>query len=173
MAANLEALRDHVRIWRVDPVGHTEALLAVARDAAPTSGLPSVRALADKGESCSRTRLAALVSEVAEEIDLAPATGLQAQDDAVEAMARRLLASEVTPRELTYWVTRVVGLRGGEGSRTFLSLEQEYCDRLGEDVADLDRRVREAAAAFVATAGRPESGSRRTGLLTRFLRRRP
>lgn len=168
----LEHLRDHVRIWQVDPVGHSEALVAAARGAAAVSELPALRRLAEEGAEGSRTRLADLVAATAEELELEPLAGATRQDAAVAAMARRLTAHEVTPRELTYWVTRVVGLRGGDGTRSFLTLEQEYCDRLGEEVTDLDVRVREAAAIFV-TAGETEpSHPGRLGLLARLLRRR-
>lgn len=162
-----QALEDHVRIWQVDPVGHTDTLADVARSVAPESELPALAALRD-ADSMSRTRLAGLVADLADQLGLTALSGVVAQDVAVEAMARRLLADEVTPRELTYWVTRVVGLRGGPASQRFLALEQEYCDRLGEETADLDARVNGTAQDVVTAGGDGPVDADRPGLLARL-----
>lgn len=171
MTPDAQPLEDHVRIWQVDPLGHTDTLVRVAHDTHVTAGLASLTALSEQGEVVSRTRLSALVSALAEELGMEPLTGAEAQEAAVAAMARRVVAGEISPRELTYWVTRVVGLRGGAGAHRFLSLEQDYCDRLGEDVSDLDATVLEEAAALLTPGPSRDSGSPRGGRASRWLRR--
>lgn len=163
-------LEDHVRIWQVDPVGHTDVLVAVAATVPPELVSPALDGLRH-ADSVSRTRLAAMVTELANALDLVSLGGVAAQDAAVAAMARRLLADEVTPRELTYWVTRVVGLRGGLGAQRFLELEQEYCDRPGEGGTDLDGRVRDAARDLLSTASRGDADLGRRGIFARLGRR--
>lgn len=158
-----------MRVWQVDPVGHTETLLRVAREAYAAEDAPSeaLRSLVEEGHDVSRARLGSLVQGLTEHLELEPLTGARAQEAAVAALARRMLAGDVTPRELTYWVTRVVGLRGGRGAQELMGLEQEYCERLGEDVPDLDERVRTVAGRLV-DAGADETGEERTGLLARW-----
>ncbi|MBE7324481.1 hypothetical protein IEQ44_07430 [Nocardioides sp. Y6] len=164
-----QSLEDHLRIWRVDPVGHTETLVRLARRTSSVAGVPSLTAVGEHGEEVSRAGFARLVGALEDALGLEALSGVEAQVAAVQGMVRRLLADEVSPRELTYWVTRVVGLRGGRDAQELMALEEEYCERLGQDVTDLDARVR-AAAERLADAGPEESRGRRTGLLARWRR---
>ena len=153
-------LADALHVWRVDPRGQAEELVAAAaRAVASGVDLPAVRALADATGDESYAVTKALVDDVAEAIEVPTLEGADLQDAAVATMVRRHLAGQVTARELTYWVTRVVGLRATARSHVFLSLEDEYCAYpWGEDeLAALDARVTEAARDFLAA---PEEDGR-------------
>lgn len=166
-------LIDLVHLWRIDPVGHTDALLDTATTLhrhGTTS--PALERLVTDGPGASRGGVHRMVTELAAELGLHDITGEAAQEHALTAATRRFVGGDLTPRELTYWVTRVIGLRGGERGRVFLQLEQEYCDRLGEsDLSDIDSRV--AAEATALAEGRPSlsAAPTRRGLRGLFGRR--
>jgi hypothetical protein len=166
-------LADLLRLWQVDPNGHRELLLDAARTHVATADtVPAVEALATGGEDASRSGFARLVATCLEALGQEPLTGIDLQDSAVAAQARRQLAGAITPRELTYWVTSAVGLRGSARSQPFLTLEQEYCDRLADpDVSDLDDRVRVAAQTFLAGADESETAGGLRQLFAKVLRR--
>ncbi|MFC6152438.1 hypothetical protein [Nocardioides yefusunii] len=167
------ALVDLVHLWRVDPVGHTQPLLETAATlvtAGTTS--PALERLAAEGPDASRGGVHRMVTELQHEMGLGDITGEDAQQLALAAMTRRHITGHVTHRELTYWVTRVIGLRGGESGRIFLQLEQQYCDRLGEaDVTDIDTRVHDEATALAEGRRSPSAPPLKKGLLG-LLRRR-
>ena len=126
---------------------------------------------ADVGAGDSFSSLADAVASVEAELALELLTGEQAQDAAVAAMCRRLLSGVVSPRELTYWVTRIVGWRGSIRTRPLLTLEDDYCDvpLTTAQELDLDDRVRTAAEAFLAgPATEPVSGGGLRAVLRRW-----
>ena len=151
-AAAAAELADALHVWRVDPRGQTEELLAAAARALESGvDLPAVRALAEATGEESYAATSALVDDAAVALSVPTLEGADLQDAAVAAMVRRHLSGRVTPRELTYWVTRVVGLRATARAHVFLSLEDEYCAYPWgeEELAALDARVTEAAHAFL------------------------
>ena len=152
------ALIDVLRLWRVDPRGHSDELAAA---------LPQEV----QGDESFAT-LQRIVEATEERLGLERLTGAAAQDAAVAAMCRRVVEDRLTPRELTYWVTRVIGWRGSARTQALLDFEQAYCDLplTDEDVAALDGRVRTAARYFLVE---PEVDQVRTKRqrVRRFLRR--
>jgi len=165
---------DLLRLWRVDPVGHSDVVIDASRELADAGdGGEAVAALAADGPAASRAGLERLVTAVEAAAGVEPLSGTAAQDAAVGVMARRQLDQMVSARELTYWVTRVVGLRGGPRTQVFLDLEQDYCTRLGDDdVADLDARVAAEAERFLGGADEPEAVERSGQGLRGWLSRR-
>lgn len=152
-------LIDLLRLWRVDPRAHTEELAERFPD--------------DVTGEESFSELGRTVTELEERLRVTPLEGTEAQDAAVAAMCRRLAAGHLTPREVTYWVTHVVGWRGSPRTQPLLALEQDYCAAplSDEEVAELDEQVRSAARDFLAgpaTEVRPKQSRvrrllRRTG----------
>lgn len=162
-------LVDALHVWRVDPRGQADELVAAARRAAAAAPeLVAVRTLAEAHGDESYAATLTLVEAVVAELGVPELDGAALQDAAVGGMARRHLAGRVTARELTYWVTRVVGLRATARAHVFLTLEDEYVSYpWGEsELAALDARVTEAAEAFVA----PEPDLPGTGLGARLRR---
>lgn len=155
-------LADLLHLWRVDPRGHGDELKAAFPD--------------DVRGDESFAALDRIVSDAEDRLGVERLTGVFAQDAAVAAMCRRVVEERLSPRELTYWVTRVVGWRGSVRTQPLLDLEQEYCGRpLSDDELDaLDARVRTAAEVFLSTAdGAGDSGDVRPRLqrVRRLLRR--
>lgn len=169
----LSELTDAVHTWRVDPRGQGGVLVAAAsRAVAAGSDLPAVRALADATGEESYAATKAFVDDVAGALGVPELTGADLQDAAVTAMARRHLAGRVSARELTYWVTRVVGLRATTRSHVFLTLEDEYTAYPWNDdeLAGIDARVTAAARDFL-TPPEPERSRGLKGALGRLRRR--
>lgn len=163
-AADPNELADALQVWRVDPRGQADELVAAAVRAVEAGVDPAaVRELAAATGEESYAATKALVDAVAEVLDVPRTEGADLQDAAVAVMARRHLDGRVSARELTYWVTRVVGLRATARSHVFLTLEDEYCAYPwgDDDLAALDARVGEAAQAFLAA---PQVDQRENGL---------
>ncbi|WP_300682116.1 hypothetical protein [Nocardioides sp.] len=170
---------DLLRLWQVDPVGYADTVLSEAAALVETQiaageSDPTLEALVVEGPESSRLGFGRLVVAVQEAHGIEAFTGITAQDEAVAAAVRQYQADRITPRELTYWVTRVVGLRGGVRTQVFLDLEQAYCARLADDdVSDIDQQVSAASEGFLA-GDAPQAGqgeSRRRGLRGLFSRR--
>ena len=162
----LQALADAVRLWEVDPAGCTEHLVTTGAEWAEPSGSASARALGQLDEDASRTRVRELALALRDELRLTQLEGSDVQDEAVAAMCRRHLAGEVSARELTYWIWRVVGLKGSERCRPFLQFEDEYTRYAAYDCSAIDNDVTAAAEEFVHPGG-PKRRSR----LAKFFRR--
>lgn len=158
-------LTDLLRLCQVDPAWHRDELVEIAQQGARTDEGwgPAVDDLAALGAAAGRVRFAELVQACVTDLGLDVLSGPELQDRAVAAQCRRLLDGRLTERELTYWVTRVVGLRGSSHVQTFLSFEDEYTRFAAYDCSEIDRDVREAAEQFVE----PVAPVRRRGLFRR------
>lgn len=143
---------DAVRLATVDPVGSTAVLVQACRDHLDLTSCPGAAALVEMDEDASLGVIHRKVSALADELGLEPLDGASAQEAAVAAQCRRHLEGTVTARELTYWVWRVVGLRGTERTRPFMSLEDEYTQFAAYDCSAIDADVTTAAQAFLQPA---------------------
>lgn len=152
------ALIDVLRLWRVDPRGHSDELAAALPEEV-------------QGDESFAT-LERIVEATEDRLGLERLTAAAAQDAAVAAMCRRVVEDQLTSRELTYWVTRVVGWRGSSRTQALLDLEQAYCDLplTDEEVAVLDERVRTAARDFLVEPDVAEVRTKRQRV-RRLLRR--
>lgn len=156
-------LVDVVRLWRVDPRAHVEDLVHAVNatlSEVEITGSESFKELDD------------VATRLEESLGVESLTGSELQDAAVAGMCRRLESGDVTPRELTYWVTRVIGWRGSVRTQPLLDLEQEYCNLplTDEEVTALDVRVRTAARDFLLEPEAAEVRPKR-GRVRRLLRR--
>lgn len=160
-------LTDAVRLAQVDPVGSTAHLVEVV-GAAPRAGVGDVLTVAldavrDLDEDVSLGQIHRAVAALHDALQLDVVEGSALQEAAVAAQCRRHLAGELSARELTYWVWRVVGLRGSERTRPFMGFEDEYTRYAGYDCTAIDADVTTAAATFLE----PPEIKRRRGLFRR------
>ena len=163
----LQAVSDAVTVWEVDPVGALDDLRRSAATWSTVSGSSVAAELAADDDETSRARIRTLALELRDELGLPQREGADLQDAAVAAMCRRHLAGGLTARELTYWIWRVVGLKGSERCRPFLKFEDEYTRYAAYDCSAIDADVTTTAGDFV----KPREEKRRSGL-AKFFRRR-
>lgn len=147
-AQNLQSVTDAVRLALVDPVGSTGLLVRLSHEhAADLAG--AAASLVELDEDASLARIHRSVTAMAAELGMDELTGSPAQEAAVAALCRRHLAGEVDAREVTYWVWRVIGLRGTERTRPFMALEDEYTRYAAYDCSAIDADVTETARTFL------------------------
>lgn len=148
----LEGLADAIALWRFDPDGRGQEIVDAAVEAL-VGGVdsPTLRELAGVPGNESQSVLAEMVDETAGELgvrySLEPTVS-----NALEAMARRMLAGRVTPGELTSWVLWNIGPEAEEFAQPFLHIGWMYTEveMLAWTNEDLDRTVIAEAESFLA-----------------------
>ncbi|QIP87558.1 hypothetical protein GLX30_30025 [Streptomyces sp. Tu 2975] len=152
------ALQDHAALWSLGEVRASDVVDAACDALVAGLDTPGLRVLA----ACTRAEadhdIHALLPEALDELGLTfyPVAGDAGQEAAVRALARRMLAGELTPRQFTFRIHERFGHELPLTER-LAELDDEY------DIIDHgDRTVDQVDAEVTAEAGRLAAQPRST-----------
>jgi hypothetical protein len=119
---------------------------------------PSLRELAGASPRESHFVLDELITATVAELSLLELLEGDVQRGALEAMLRKMLAGQITPREVARWAYRQIGYEGGPECDEFVNMDDLYdeSEYLGYDEEQLDAWMISDAEALLA--GRPLPG---------------
>ncbi|MEU5573905.1 hypothetical protein [Streptomyces coeruleorubidus] len=149
------ALQDHAALWSVGEIRASDVVHAACDALVAGLDTPGLRVLA----ACTRAEADYDVHELLpvalDELGLTfyPATGDAGREDAARALARRMLAGELTPRELTFRIHQRFGHELPLTER-LAELDDEY-DVLEYDNATVDQVDAEVTAEARRLAAHP------------------